>query len=73
MTNPEYVCQHCRKICTTKGLLSLHYKATFHHAEEHEPVKDEVKENDTDGMNDGPCLIKDPHVFLEEPFEIIYE
>ena len=53
--------------------MSLHNKATLHHAEENDPVQDEDEDDGTDGITDGPCLITDLHKFLEEPFEIIYE
>ena len=33
----EYVCAHCKKICTTKELLKFHLRSTQHHSFEPEP------------------------------------
>ena len=78
----DYVCpfSKCRKINTTKDLLSLHLKATQHHAcidEEEwllteEPIEEVPITNVLD-LPDGPCLIKDFKSFIGNTWEITYD
>ena len=76
----EYVCAHCKKICTTKELLKFHLRSTQHHSFEPEPdvenLESENNDCDVDGLPDivdGPCLIPCMERFLESTWDITYE
>jgi hypothetical protein len=82
-----YVCPYkkCRKICTTKDLLSLHLRATQHHSYvEDAPTPDELDLeesapeiinviDDVTKVPDGPCVIEDFRIFLSSTWEVTYE
>ena len=60
VSDVQYVCTYCKKICTTKQLLSLHLKATQHHSYEDSGDEQEPEIADVDSLpnvDDGPCLI----------------
>ena len=78
--NADYVCPYilCKKICTTKELLSYHLKATQHHAYEETDmisIEDDMHEDEEETLDiiDGPCLIPGAEKYLEQPFETILQ
>ena len=80
VSDVQYVCTYCKKICTTKQLLSLHLKATQHHSYENLDDSDDEQEpesiSDVDSLpnvDDGPCLINNMEKFMQSTFEVDYE
>ena len=83
MDDAEYVCPYkkCRKINTTKDLLSLHLKPTQHHGCIDEDVEEFVSEgveitnivSNVMTVPDGPCVITDLRAFMSNTWDITYE